>query len=654
MSGGVGLRTVGLAALVTLVLVLAVPSLPSALTAPSAASPGPLPAVSVATQSAPASTATPSASPSASPSAPPSAQCQTPYTDNPVWLGGSFFRDVQVTIQVPGWPSMSGTNYNVLPCANDLPTYLAGFWVNVTTNVNISNAWLTIWGVEWQTASESSPPDIAGYTSASPALQPMYINSGTVDGFHTASGYVNVYKAFWPGDTVWFNITMQSTVGQPSTIYSAAAGTMYAVQRPAGFPNLATWSFNVDSPFWSNNFSNDILVTTTPSIFGSPAYYPNLNQSLLVTIYGLTSAGTLGGPIPEAQLNLVLKGQYSGTFGYTFGAINHTVQTLPEESGIRGIGPYPGTIATFNISAWLPWQGGAIDYISSPEYTLTWNSSGDWPSPTGGLGANAIITTSPSGIFGQQGTLLPTDTPVNLSIVVPAQNVTISAAYVRYTYTNPSAGGSLSGNLPMTLLPSWSDSQWKNSSVVTLPGLPPGGTLSFSLLVLNGDGAAATTGVSSYTEVNNLVTNPPSTGFGVLFLHVVDLSTGQLVNDFPYAIQGNGVSTEQTATALGFAAPLAASGSAPLLLPAGTYSVTVWAMGHVWTFPVPVAGGQYTTALVNGASQPLSGTATVSVQPVTIALVAGVIGATALTWPLYVWYAARRKRADEEQRRITL
>ncbi len=585
---------------------------------------------------APATPTAGSAAAAASPSAPSStpASCPTPDT-SPDWNSANFFADILVTVQVPGDPALDGSNFNTVPCQNDLPTYLSYFWLNISTNVPITEAYVTIWGTSYPTGSNIPLGD---FDPAAPRVEPMY---QPTPGSSTASFYFNLYRFFYPGSTVYFNVTVESQFEVPSTISSTASS--FSTELPLGSGDNATWQFYVEAPWWSTTFLSDISVFTNPSLLGGYPYDPNPTQGISVGIESIGPTGAPGTPIPQALLTFTLTGQYAGTYSEPFGPRNATWENITPAVGTV-IGPYPGSTMTFNITIWLPWEGSDIDVLTSPLYEFTWSTKGGWWAPSQGLTANANLTSTPW-VLASNVTALATGTPVNVTVHTPIPNVTIASSIVRFTFTDPA--GSLAGTLPMTPLT-------QNTTFGVIPGLPAGSNLTFSVLAKDAFGVPVASGNYTYSE-----SGPPAATADAdtswIYVEAVNVTTDQLIPDIPFTIANATWSGSGTVGPLGFGIPLAASGAGVRLLDFGTYTVSVTVFGHTET----------TSVVLNATSGPLavpfwfaSGavheTATVPVTGVLAALVVGPVVATAALYPLLLWYRERQRKAAEEQRRITL
>jgi hypothetical protein len=560
-------------------------------------------------------------------------QCPTPQ-NLADWTSSNFFGDVLVAFKVPGYPGLSGAAFGTVPCTNFLPTYLPGFWMNISTNVPLTQAIVNVWGTVWPTPNQPLV-DLPGFPFDTGRITqlPMYIAPGFPD---QASFYFNTHRFFFPGSTVYFNVTLDSSVGTPSTINSA--NTIYRQASPPGSNLNATWSFSVDAPWWSPHFSNDLALSSNPPVLGGAVYEPNANQSFSVGIESLGPNGGPGTPIPEAEMTFVLTGAYSGTFGLPFAPANHTWQNLSSR-----LGPYPNTTVKFSISAWLPWQGGKIDTITSPNFEFNWSKGGGWASSALGLEADARISASPS-VLSSTLTTLPTGTPVNVSLSEPIPNVTIDSSIVRFHYSD--ASGSVAGILPMHLVN-------QNSTYVVLPGFPSGGRLTFSLLAKDLFGNPRASGNYTYAENGVLATNltPFSTFF---YVEAINASTGTLLTGASYTVSNASWSQSTVTGPLGFGVLVIPNGGGTLQLPYGTYFVTMTALGHTQTATVTLGSPEPVTVRFWFANGPVAATSVEPLSSLTVALVVGLVVLTAAFVPLFRWFKERQKKAEEERRRVTL
>ncbi len=569
-------------------------------------------------------------SPSRPASGSPAPVCPTPQ-GTPNWNSTSFFQDVEVQFTVPHHPALSGPNFQTVPCTNELPMYLNGFWMNFTTSVPIFYGYVTVWGTAWPSPTNAAPP-LAGFAPTSPVQMPLYVSPTAPQ---TASFFFNLYRFFPPGSSVYFNVTLDTQNATPTTIESA--GGVYQEQLPAGTNDSATWQFSVSGPWWSTNVSDDLRIVTNPPVLGSPVYDPNPVQSLSITLESLSANGSLGLPIPEARLTVVLSGNVSGVFSVPFGPANHTVQSLS-----KPLGPYPSTNVSFNVTAWLPWNGNNIDTIVSPTYSFTWSRLGGWWYPNEGLAANARLSTNPT--IPGSGTTLPTATPVNVSLVEPLPNVTIAASVVRFTYSD--AGATSTGQVLMT-------GSMTNSTYLDIPGLPDHARLTFAVLAEDIYGVTENSNQSTYTEAGPVSPLPaPSTNF--LFVEAVDVTNETLLPSFTFTIANSTWFSTGHSFPFGFGALEAPNGQSYLGLPLGTYTVTATAFGVTQQASVQLTSGVPPTIIFLFASGPVAGTGSAPISPVGLVPLVGLAAATALLVPLGRWYRIQRQQDEEERRRITL
>ncbi len=605
---------------------------------PGLAAPPAAPPLATPTAPAPAAaTATPAAASG------PSTDCGGTPSGAYNWATQNFFTDVSTTFWTPDSPSLSGGSFQPVPCTNVIPTFTNGFWINVTTNVPMTTAQVTIWGTGWPTASTPLPP-IKGFDPSQPAVLNMYIEPPF---YRTASFYFNDYRNFWPGSSVFFNVTLTSTNATPGTIYSASplSGHYEKYQWSGGVDN-ASWAFYVASPFAEQpvgqtpvNFSNIIRVYTSPSVLSSPAFEPNPKQQVQVYLSSLNFSGSAAPPIPDAQGSFSLSGGVTGVYLDNFGPANHSVLQL-----LQPLGPYPGTQVKFNVTVWLPWEGGAIDYVYSKVYAFNWSANGGWWDPTAGLEGNLLLSTAPS-LQGLGSTpTLSTGTPLNVTIHESTENVTISSAMLHYHYEDST--GSLAGALPMSAAN-------QNTSYAVIPGLPPGGAVTFSVVAKDIYGEAIASGNYSYSESGPYATALPL-GYGIFYFEAIDVATGQLVPTLNFTISNASWSEASVGYAYGFANPVIAGGHLALPVADGNYVVTVTAFGMSQTWVGAVSSQDPFVVVFYLSSSPVGPTYGAPLSSLSISGAVGLLGASITAIPVVQWFKERRRKAEAEQRRISL
>lgn len=584
---------------------------------------------------------TPGASPVAArpvtdPVRPVAPYCPTPQ-NLAVWSGPSFFHDVEVHPTVPGHAELSAGNFQIVPCTTVLPMYSNGFWFNLSTNVRLSQVVLQVWATGWPTPSNPQPW-LPGFRPDHPALFPMVITGA--QGM-SASFFFNVYHYFPPGTNVSFNVTAISNdpSASPSTIYSAQGLYSDPETYSGGIVLNATWMFTVAPPWRSTNFTEDIAVSTNPPVLGQPIYDPNRAQSLQVTIQAVNLSGGPTTPIPAAYLTALLIGASGGVAQYSFGPQNHTTMNLTVP-----IGPYPSTEVEFNVTAYLPWLGGAVVPIFSPTFTLNWSANGGWWNPSQGVAGNLQVAISPA--FAPPGTPthLATGAPVTVTIHSPIPNVTIGSAQLFFLYTD--AVGSLKGSVPMSALSA-------NTSTVRVPGLPPGASLTFYLVVKDIYHDPITSGNMSYTESGPPKLAPPS-GDGLFVFEAVDLATGHLVPFLNFTLANDTWSMSGVGYPFGFAEPLIGSQTDSLPVAFGSYTISSSAFGDTGHASVTLqnAGPDVVVFYVASGAIPVkTGAGSPSAE---VAAIAGLAASAVAAWPILQWFRERRAASKAEQRRITL
>ena len=311
------------------------------------------------------------------------------------------------------------------------------------------------------------------------------------------------------------------------------------------------------------------------------------------------------------------------------------------------IPPQPGgTKIFFNATAFRYWDGAShIDPVTSVTWNFTYGSGGGWPQPNAPLEANAQLSSSPA-VISPGVTTLPTDTPVNISVHEPIENVTFTAAEVDFKFTDH--GATTTGSVPMVALS-------QNSSYAILPGLPAQTSVSFSVVVKDVSGDADSSGVYVYTENGTPVPSaPPSQGF--LFVEIYDVATNHFVVGANYAVRNLTWFESAPTNPLGFGQLLNGLASQPVYLYYGTYFVTVNAFGSTIERPVTLsATNPYFTITFYVTSSPVT-LQTSSPSPVlyTAGALVGVLAAAVTIIPIRNWFKERRAKAEAEQRRVTL
>jgi hypothetical protein len=565
---------------------------------------------------------------------PASGACPTP-TISPHWGATLFDSAVLVNVSVSGYPGLSGPNFQTVPCTNTLPSNAEGMWVNLSTNVAIRDAVITIWATGWPTPSASlpSPP---GFFPAKPATLPLVLSGGAD---RSAAFYLNAYRYFPPGTTVYFNLSVNASSGSPPEVFSNSS--YHEPERLDGVVDWASWKFTVAPAWFSPTFGEDIGLATSPPTNGTgTSFDPNPQQTLQIDLTSLRPpTGGAPPPIGVAELffNITSGPEAGGPYDELFQPINRTAVNLSTP-----LGPFPNGSIRFQVVAWGLWAGSRVDPIWSPVESVNWSDRGGWWYPGAGLSANLNIVTSTPLVPNVTATIA-VEAPVNVTVHSPRPNVTIAAASLAFRYAD--AEGHVDGVLPMR-------SAGPNTSFAELPGLPSGGTLSFSIVARDIYGTSVSSGNYSYTETAAPVNLTPA-GTGIAVVEVVDVSTGLLVPSVPVTFANGSWSGSSVGTPFGFASPASpAGGPGPYPLSFGTYHVAVTAFGRTLTGALLLNGTGPTVLVFDVASATVP--ADVYATPLAFPVAGGIalLAATAMVVLLVPWYGARRRQLEAEKRRV--
>lgn len=577
----------------------------------------------------------------------PNSNAPIPRTITPDWSTGGasgFFNDVQVSFSVPG--QAAPPNIPTVPAVGNVSQYTIGFYMNITTDVPITAAYVYIWATNWPQPNVGAQP-IQGFDPA---------NWNTSDQFRmqigknpdTASWYFDCYKYFWPGSNISFIVNVISAASTPSSIWSNASREVQEGYS-SGYLTYPTWEVYVEGPFASPTFENDIRISTTPSVLTKPAFDPNPSQTLQITIASFNASGGPPNPIPKAVCSYsvvsVVPGGKTESVQYSsdFAPSNSTVMQL-----VTPIQPEPGgTQIVFNISASLPWYGGTgqIDTITSLTYSFNFTTHGGWQQPNAPLEQNAVLSSNPGVIQPGVVSYLPTGTRVNVTVHEPVQNITISASEIDFLFND--RGATSQGSLPMTL-PNL------NTSYVVLPGLPPDSSLTFFVITKDLYGDPVSSGNYTYVE-NGTPTLAPPVGQGYFFVEVYDVAKNTLVRGVTFTVGNATWSQNSTTTRLGFGSLLAYTSDQFVFLNDGTYVISLTVFGSTIVRPIPVNSTQPYAVVFYVSSSPVALQTSSPVPAVfSIAGVAGLAGAFVCYFPIMRWFKDRRAKAEEEQRRVTL
>ena len=551
----------------------------------------------------------------------------------PAWTSSNFSRDIAVSWSLP---YVGALPFAPVPIINPIPQSVPGFWMNITTldHKPIVFANVTIWGTQWPVNNVTT--DIPGFPSSGIiTVIPMLINPKVS---YEASFYFDDYRYFWPGDTVSYNLTVTALNSTPATVYSDSVFELAQNCGPTQQCNYASWQFYVQGPWVSPDFNSSVNITTTPDVLGSPSFDPNPYQPLNIQLTAIAPPGQSYGVIPEAELTwTTVYKQNSSTNQELFTPLNHSTVGLTFP-----IGPYPGSTIFFNITLWLPWGGGAIDRLYSPSYKFTWSSNGGWWFKNQGLLANLELSTWPSVLPPTNG-LVPAGTPVNVTLHETKENVTIASSQVYFIFHD--GLGLHSGSVPMVHATT-------NTTYAVLPGLPPGASVTFFLGAKDVFGQPIFS--SNYTYSATGASGIGSAGHGTFYFEALDIAGTGFVPNLPFTISNASWTEGGLGTSLGYGAPTVPQVGGFLPLAYGQYALTVTAFGRPYSTVVTVANATPFTVVFYVASAPIPETTTSSLPAIPLGAVLGLAGATGALILVLPWFIDRRRRMEEEQRRVTL
>jgi hypothetical protein len=192
-----------------------------------------------------------------------------------------------------------------------------------------------------------------------------------------------------------------------------------------------------------------------------------------------------------------------------------------------------------------------------------------------------------------------------------------------------------------------------NTSYLVLPGLPAGAGVVFSVVAKDIYGTPISSGNYSYTESGPLL-SALAPGYGMFYFEAIDMATGQLVQNVNFTVSNNTWSETSSGYAFGFANPMPVGGVASLPVAFGTYSVTVRAFGQSQTWTGAVATQTPFMVVFYLTSSPVLPTYAAPSPALTYTAGFGIVGAAVAAWPIANWFRERRRKAEAEQRRISL
>jgi hypothetical protein len=318
--------------------------------------------------------------------------------------------------------------------------------------------------------------------------------------------------------------------------------------------------------------------------------------------------------------------------------------------------------------AWELWTGGTVNYIRGPNsYPSQWYSYNVTAggSVCGQTFASAVTLTTidSNGMFGNisQGidAKIPALDIINVSITMNSPNTTI--AYARLFFNETYRGTNLTGELLLNRASATSEYSGDGTQpgILTLPPSPPGVHVAFYVLVY--DTLGCTVKSPSYHYHTAPGSTPIKNHETFFYVVVFDVSNGSYVAGAPVTFSNKTGWIDHTETNLmGFAYPNMSSppfapGDPKYLALNQTYNVTVSYAGQVQTvsYFLTYSSNKTLTFYFNTAHQ--YATVYSAAPPVfTVGVVAGLAVAVIAVFPVYMFWSEMRRKAKEEEKRITL
>ena len=512
----------------------------------------------------------------------------------------------------------------------------------ISHGVTIAQALLTVWATGWNNQSMPSTPPNA------PAVWNLPITNGT-----QASGLLDNDKYFPDGSNVYFNLTVAPTGG--SAIYSpcpAGPTPSWSSKKPQ-----PTWDYLVGGGWPSSSFLSDIQLTAFPNIFAG--VYPGPFQPVTFT---MTSVA--GDSVPIGGANILYNVTYTDPItgnsstaggGGAFSPGNSTTDSI-------SIGPYYSvgnhTSIQFYIHAWTLWSGVAVNNIKSQSYSYPVTNGGTWCNSNQTFSHFLTVGTQPyPAIANGTNPAISAWQPVNVSITSNLANTSINYAYIYY---NTTVNGKTGAEDYMSFHRFNATSQFTGDNFSqalgnpTFGGFAPGSVVAFHITAADDLNCLITSKTYSFTVKQGA----PTILDGKTYFYVVayDLGTSSYIQGATVEINNATFWDNTTTNQLGFAYPSIQGTSTPLFLNMNQfYNINVTWNSQLQSLHYDLTAtsnktltfffnSHHTVSPVYSESNPVFGGA----------VIAGIALAGVSVIPIYFVWVEIRKRAEAEEKRITL
>ena len=512
---------------------------------------------------------------------------------------------------------------------------------------------LTVWGEWWMNQSGIPIPPNA------PGTWNLPIANGS------AMGLLNDQKYFPPGSVVWFNLTISaSLMGGP--VYSPC---LTPTTRPWWTNDAPSWEYLVDGGWPSrttaspppafSGWGSDINLKAFPNIFNNTD--PGPFQPLTLTMNSV-AGNAIGGA--NIYYNVTYYDPVTNYANTTSGGLRFYPENASQTS--VSVGPYYSvnnvTTINFYILAWEDWSGGAVNYIRSPSMQYIVSNGGTWCNATQPFAHYLTLTTGPPydpfvNITTQTNVAVPAMSFVNVSIESVNPNTAIAYSYLTFNETRAGQAGISNGTVLLNALNAttqYTGDGTQSNDLANMGPYPPGVTISFH--VDAADGLHCVIKSPTYTFHTAQGATPIVEGKTYFYVQAFDQAKGTYAAGAT-VVFSNATWIDHTQTNLaGFAYPNQTSSDVPAFLTLDQYyEVMVNYSGQSQSL-------HYFLSLTSNKTLTFFFDLTTAqqivyagpVDTITWGLFLGLATASVAVIPVYSLWRGIRRKAEEEEKRITL
>jgi len=456
-----------------------------------------------------------------------------------------------------------------------------------------------------------------------PNMNPGIFSFRRIDDY---SGYciINNAKYFPAGSQVWWRIEVTNYTSTPATIVS----DIYYYKVNGAWPYNSTVE---------NAFEKCIDISASPDVING--MYPNAYDSVSITIDSTKSGIKIG----TAYLNFTVKEGSKVTNYERWPFSPNDVFRAKLTSPIPGY--LPETVISFYIVAYDD-SRDSTRWLQSQTYTYTVSKNNTWQYPK--FEQNIIVRTDPDVIEKSNATVSAGE-PVNITIVSRVSNVSIYVAFIEYELAAPG----LEPSKGTDIFEKVNSTTW----YYVVDGLPPGISVKFRIKAY--DILYNLTVSKEYNySVNYTVAGPGGKTLSWFYVVVMEFDNNEkvykYVKDAEIKIYNDSWDCYTRTNVMGFAYPNATGSTELQLLTFGNYTIEVTWKGQTKniTYELSNDSNKTITLYFNEPDKPPV-YANITTFP-EIYLVAPYIAVTVILIPVAWYLNYRRRRAEEEEKRITV